>query len=63
MEKKFYTIRELAELISASEIWVKRRVRTGEIPSYKIGGKRLFKREEIEKWIDSQKDETKAATR
>ena len=63
MDKKFYTVKELAELLSASELWVKRGVKAGEIPSYKIRGKRLFKKEEIEQWIDSQKENLKAATR
>ena len=55
MEKSFYTIKEVAELLRASEIWVRRRVKEGEIPSYKIGGKRLFKKEELDKWIESKK--------
>jgi len=56
MEKNFYTIKEVAELLRASEIWVRRRVKEGEIPSYKIGGKRLFKKEELDKWIESKKN-------
>jgi len=56
MEKNFYTIKEVAELLRASEIWVRRRVKEGEIPSYKFGGKRLFKKEELDKWIESKKN-------
>ena len=59
MEKKFYTVKELAELLMASEVWVKRRVKSGEIPSYKIGGKRLFKKEEIDSWIENQREPKK----
>ena len=59
MEKKFYTVKELAELLMASEVWVKRRVKSGEIPSYKIGGKRLFKIKEIDSWIENQKENNK----
>jgi len=56
MEKNFYTIKEVAELLRASEIWVRRRVKEGEIPSYKIGGKRLFEKEELDKWTESKKN-------
>jgi len=63
MESKFYTIKEVALLLHVSEIWVRRRMDSREIPSYKFGRRRLFKKEEIEQWIDSQKDELKAATR
>jgi len=37
-------------------VWIKQLVKKKMIPSYKIGGKRLFKKEEINKWIESQKD-------
>ncbi|MEW6378582.1 MAG: helix-turn-helix domain-containing protein [bacterium] len=63
MEPKFYTIKEVAQLLRVSELWVRRRMDKGEIPSFKLGRKRLFKKEEIEQWIESQKDEAKAATR
>lgn len=63
MESKFYTIREVALLLHVSEIWVRRRMDSREIPSYKFGRRRLFKREEIDQWIESQKDELKVATR
>jgi excisionase family DNA binding protein len=63
MESKFYTIKEVALLLHVSEIWVRRRMDSKEIPSYKFGRRRLFKKEEIEQWIESQKDETKAASR
>lgn len=60
MELKFYTVKQLTELLHVSENWVMRKVRSGAIPSYKIEGKRLFKKEEIEQWIESRKDEPKA---
>ncbi len=56
MEKKFYTIKELAELLMVSELWIRRRIKSGEISSYKIGKKRLFNKEETDQWIESQKD-------
>lgn len=63
MEPKFYTIKEVAQLLRVSELWVRRRMDKGEIPSFKLGRKRLFKKEEIEQWIESQKDEPKVAAR
>jgi excisionase family DNA binding protein len=63
MEPKFYTIKEVAQLLRVSELWVRRRMDRGEIPSFKLGRRRLFKREEIDQWIDSQRDELKAASK
>ncbi|MEW6381204.1 MAG: helix-turn-helix domain-containing protein [bacterium] len=56
------TTKEVAKLLKSSEVWIKQLIKKGVIPSYKIGGKRLFKKEEIERWIDSQK-EARVATR
>lgn len=57
IESKFYTIKEVAQLFHVSEMWVRRRMNAGEIPSFKLGRRRFFKREEIDQWIDSQKSE------
>ncbi len=63
MNKDFLTTKDMAKLLNSSEIWIRKLVQNKIIPSYKIGGKRLFKKEEIDQWIDSQKDEPKAAAR
>ncbi len=55
METKFLTIKEVAQMLRVSELWVRRRMNNGEIPSYKLGRRRLFKAEEVEGWIESQK--------
>lgn len=60
IESKFYTIKEVAQLLHVSEMWVRRRMNAGEIPSLTLGRRRFFKKEEIEQWIDSQ-EESKAA--
>lgn len=62
MVDEFMTTKEVAKLLKSSEVWIKQLIKKGVIPSYKIGGKRLFKKEEIERWIDSQK-EARVATR
>ena len=63
MEARFYTIKELIKILKVSESWIMRRIKENEIPSYKMGRKRLFKKEDIDQWIESQKDEIKAVTR
>ncbi|MEW5804936.1 MAG: helix-turn-helix domain-containing protein [bacterium] len=57
IESKFYTIKEVAQLLHVSEMWVRRRMNEGKIPSFKLGRKRFFRREEIDQWINSQKAE------
>ncbi|MCL6584461.1 MAG: helix-turn-helix domain-containing protein [bacterium] len=61
MNKNFLTVKEVANLLNSSEIWIRKLIHNKAIPSYKIGGKRLFKRDEINQWIESQKDSAKAA--
>jgi excisionase family DNA binding protein len=56
MIDEFLTTKDLAKLLKSSEVWIKQLVKKNAIPSYKIGGKRLFRKEEIEQWIDSQKE-------
>jgi excisionase family DNA binding protein len=61
MEKRFYSLKEVAELLMVSELWVRRRIATGDIPNYKVGGKRLFKIDEIEQWLYSLKEKKVAS--
>ncbi|MCL6584457.1 MAG: helix-turn-helix domain-containing protein [bacterium] len=63
IESKFYTIKEVAQLLHVSEMWVRRRMNTGEIPSFKLGRRRFFEKKQIDQWIKSQKNEPKTATR
>jgi len=56
MNDEYLTTKEVARLLKATESWIKQLVKKKRIPSYKIGRKRLFKKEEIDKWIESQKD-------
>jgi len=50
---EFITLKEVAELLKASEGWIKRLVQGNRIPSYKVGGKRLFDKQEIIDWVKS----------
>lgn len=56
MKQKFYTLKELAELTRMSEMSIRRKIAKGEIVSYKLGRKILFKKEEIDRWIESKRD-------
>jgi len=56
MEGDFISVKEVAKLLNSSEAWIKKLIQNKTIPSYKIAGKRLFRKEEIDQWIDSQKE-------
>ncbi len=60
MNDEFLTTKELAKLLRASEVWIKQLVKKGAVPSYKVGGKRLFKKKEIDRWLESQKEKAVA---
>lgn len=59
MERKFYTIKEISEMLGISRMTIIRKMQQGEIISYKIGKRRLFKKEEIDHWIESQRQAIK----
>ena len=59
MNKEFYTVNELSQRFGVSPLTIRRMVMNKEIPSYKIGGSRLFKIDEIEDWIKKHKDTPK----
>jgi len=63
MNKDFLTVKEVANLLNSSEIWIRKLIQNKTIPSYKIAGKRLFKKDEIEQWIESQRDGLRIASR
>ena len=55
-EKTYLTVREACELIRTSRVTLHRMIRRGMVPSYKIGGKRLFNRKELIQWVKSQRE-------
>jgi len=55
-EKIYLTVREACELIRMSRVTLYRMIRKGIVPSYKIGGKRLFNRRELIQWVKSQRE-------
>ena len=57
MEKPFYTLQELARLLSVNEMSVRRLVKKHALPFYKIGGVYRFRVEEVETWLQLQRGE------
>jgi len=55
IEKQFITIKEISTVIDVSVPTINRWIRNNYIPSYKIGKRRLFKKEEIDNWIEGHK--------
>ena len=52
MEKEFYTVKELAELLAVNPMTIYRMVSRGDLPAYQIGGKALrFRRSDIEVYL------------
>jgi len=64
-ERRFLSPTDAAIFLSLSKPSLDRLVRRKEIPSYKIGGRRLFDREELVEWVKAHKDpkEVKSSSR
>ncbi len=48
------TVKQVAELLGLHQVTVRRRCYTGEIPSFKVGARRLFKRSAIESLMNGE---------
>ena len=55
-EKRFLSPTDAAIFLSLSKPSLDRLVSRKEIPSYKIGGRRLFDKEELVEWVKSHKE-------
>jgi excisionase family DNA binding protein len=51
---------DASEYLSLSRITLHRLVQSGNIPSYKVGKKRLFDKKELDKWMQTKKDKPKS---
>jgi excisionase family DNA binding protein len=49
------TARQVAEFLGLHENWVYDRAVSGDLPSYKLGGTRRFRRDELEAWLAAQR--------
>lgn len=55
MLKKFLTVKEFAAILGFDPQWVRRRVKDGEIPAYKLGRKYMIERDEVKNYLKEQK--------
>ena len=60
MEKRYLSMNDASEYLSLSRITLHRLVQSGNIPSYKVGKKRLFDKQELDKWMQTKKDKPKS---
>jgi len=49
------TVREVANYLNVDEKTVYRLAQKGELPGFKVAGTWRFKREDIDQWIEDQK--------
>lgn len=56
------TVKQVAEMLGVHELTVRRRCYTGEIPSFKVGARRLFKRSAIEALMNGQRPQSEAVS-
>jgi excisionase family DNA binding protein len=53
---KLLGVREVADALGVSEDWLYERAARSEIPSYKIGGMRKFRLDEVLAWLEQQRE-------
>ena len=51
MEKEFYTVKELAELLAVNPMTIYRLIDRGELPVHTIGRAKRFRRSDIEDYL------------
>ena len=56
MNQKFMTFEETMEFLRLSRPTIDRMIVRGDIPSYKVGRRRLFDRDELIEWVKEHKN-------
>jgi len=56
MNDEILTLKEVAEYLKLAEKTAYRLAQKGKLPGFKVGGSWRFKREDIENWIEQQKN-------
>jgi|TARA_R110000772_G_scaffold268578_1_gene396574 excisionase family DNA binding protein len=56
MSDEILTLKELAEYLKLTEKTAYRLAAEGKLPGFKVGGSWRFKSEDINAWIEKQKD-------
>ena len=57
MSEQIMTVKDVASYLKLNERTVYRMATSAKIPALKVGTSWRFKREEIEKWIEEQKND------
>jgi len=55
MTDEILTLKEVADYLKLAEKTAYRLAAEGKLPGFKVGGSWRFKKKDIEKWIDGQK--------
>ena len=55
MERKLYSIEEIAIYLNVSISFIRKLVRTKDIPVYRVGNRLRFDKKEIESWLEIRK--------
>lgn len=55
VETEFLTLKEAANFLRITVTTLNRVMREGQLPSYKIGGRRLFDKAELIEWVKKHK--------
>jgi excisionase family DNA binding protein len=53
-----WTVTDTSENTRLSRSFLYERIRTGELPSYKVGGRRLLHPDSVMSWLEAQPGET-----
>ena len=55
MSERLLTARELAELLSVPESWIREHARNGQLPVIRLGRYTRFDRADVLAWVEEQK--------
>jgi excisionase family DNA binding protein len=56
MSDEILTLKEVAEYLKLAEKTAYRLAAEGKLPGFKVGGSWRFKREDVQSWIEEQKN-------
>jgi excisionase family DNA binding protein len=59
MDAGAMTVREVATCLNVAEKTIYRLAQKGELPGFKVAGAWRFRRQDLDQWIETQKDAAK----
>jgi excisionase family DNA binding protein len=57
VEERFLTVRETSEFLKISVSTLNRLIKQDEIPSHKLGHRRLFDKDELIRWVSRRRSD------